>query len=58
MLKQQVDLHSFDSCETFGRSALPLDSLPAEFNLPVQIVVGTIRVVMKQTKGFDTRFDR
>jgi hypothetical protein len=57
MLQLKVNLHSLSSCETFGHSALPLDSLLTEFNLPAQIVVGTIRVVMKETKGFDTRFD-
>jgi hypothetical protein len=57
MLQLKVNLHSFSSRETLGHSALPLDSLLAEFNLPAQIVVGTIRVMMKETKAFDTRFD-
>ena len=56
MLQLKVNLHSFSSRETLGHSALPLDSLLAEFNLPAQIVVGTIRVMMKETKAFDTRF--
>ena len=57
MLQLKVNLHSFSSRETFGLSALLVNSLLAEFNLPAQIVVGTIRVVMKETKTFDTRFD-
>jgi len=57
MSQLNVNLHSFSGRETFGHSTLPLDSLLAEFNLPTQIVVGTIRVMMKETKGFDTRFD-
>jgi hypothetical protein len=57
MLQLKVNLHSFSSCETFGYSALLVDSLLTEFNLPAQIVIGTIRVMMKETKGFHTRFD-
>ncbi len=57
MLQLKVNLHSFGSRETLGHSALPLDSLQAEFNLPSQIVVGSIRIMMKETEGFDTRFD-
>jgi hypothetical protein len=57
MLQLKVNLHSFGSRETFGHAALPVDSLLAEFNLPAQIVVGTIRVMVKKTKAFDTRFD-
>ena len=57
MLQLKVNLHSFGGRETFGHSALPLDSLLAEFNLPAQIVVGTIRVMMKEAKAFDTCFD-
>jgi len=57
VVQRKVNLHSFSSRETFGHSALPLDSLLAEFNLPAQIVVGTIRVMVKETKAFDTRFD-
>jgi hypothetical protein len=34
-----------------------LNSLLAEFHLPTQIVVGTIRVMVKETKTFDTRID-
>ncbi len=57
MSQLKVDLHSFSSRETLGRSALPLDSLLAEFNLPAQIVVRAVRVMVKETKAFDTRFD-
>jgi hypothetical protein len=57
MLQLKANLHSFSSRETFGPSALPPDSFLAEFNLPSQIVVRTIRVMMKETKAFDTRFD-
>jgi len=56
-LKLKVDLHSFSSRETFGHFTFSLDSLLAEFNLPSQIIVGPIRVMMKETKAFDTRFD-
>jgi len=56
-LKLKVNLHSFSSRETFCHSALPGDSLLTEFNLPAQIVVGTIRVMMKETKAFDTCFN-
>jgi hypothetical protein len=55
-LQLKVNLHSFSSRETFGPSALPLDSLLTKFNLPVQIVIGTIRVMVKETKAFDTCF--
>jgi hypothetical protein len=57
MLQLKVNVHPFSSRETFGHSALPEDSFLAEFNLPSQIVVGTIRVMMKEPKAFDTRFD-
>ena len=56
-LQLKVNLHPFSSRETFGPSTLPVDLLLAEFNLPAQIVVGTIRVMVKETKAFDTRFD-
>jgi hypothetical protein len=57
MLQLKVNLHSFSSRKTFGHSPLSVDSLLAEFNLSAQIVVGTIRVMVKKTKAFDTRFD-
>ena len=57
VLQLKVNLHSFSSRETFRSSALLLNSFLAEFNLPAQIVVRTIRVMVKETKAFDTRFD-
>jgi hypothetical protein len=57
MLQLKVNLHPFSSRETFRRSALLLNSLLAEFNLSAQIVVRTIRVMMKETKAFDTCLD-
>jgi hypothetical protein len=57
MLQLKVNLHSFSGREAFGLPVLLVDSLLAEFNLPVQIVVRAIRVMMKKTKGSDTRFD-
>jgi len=57
VLQLKVNLHPFSSRETFRCCALLLNSLLAEFNLSAQIVVGTIRVMMKETKTFDTRFD-
>jgi hypothetical protein len=57
MVQLKVNLHSFSSRETFGHSALPKDSLLTQFNLPAQIAVGSIRVMMEETKAFDPRFD-
>jgi hypothetical protein len=57
MSQLKVNLHSFSSGETFGHTTLPVNSLLIEFNLPAQIVVGSIRVMMKETKGFHTRFN-
>jgi len=57
MLQPKVNPHSFSSRETFGLPALPVDSLLTKFNLPVQIVVSTIRVMMKETKALDASFD-
>jgi hypothetical protein len=56
-LQLKVNLHSFSGRKTFGHFALPKDSLLTEFNPPAQIVVRTIRVMMKETKAFDSRFD-
>jgi hypothetical protein len=49
--------HSFGGCKTFDRTVCQADSLPAEFNLPAQVVVATVRIVMEEAKGFDTRFN-
>jgi hypothetical protein len=56
-LQLKVNLHSFSSRETFGPSTFPVDSLLAEFNLPAQIIVCPIRVMVKEAKALDTRFD-
>jgi hypothetical protein len=57
VLQLKVNLHPFSSRETFSRPALLVDFLLAEFNLLAQIVVGTVWVMMKETKAINIRFD-
>jgi hypothetical protein len=47
VVQLKVDFHSFSGRETFGHSATAFNSLLTEFYLTSQIVVGTIRVMMK-----------
>ncbi len=53
----EVNHHSFSGCKTSDVAARSTDSFLAEFNLSVQIVVRTVRVVMDETEAFDPCFD-
>lgn len=53
----QLDQHSFGSRQTFHWAVRKTDSFPAELQLPVEVIVGTVRVVMDQTETAYARFD-
>jgi hypothetical protein len=53
----EIDHHSFGGSKTFDRGARGADAFPADFHLPIQVIVGTVRVVMDQPKAFYPRFD-
>ena len=47
----QLDFHSLGNRLTRHFAARRADSFPAEFHLPVQVIVATVRVVMEQTQA-------